>query len=66
MEHLKEEIGIILYEYVCDTCTNFFWISHLLTTELNCPHCSRKVYLNGVLPISEIKFKEEKEINKGK
>lgn len=63
MEHLKEKlVGITLYEYYCEVCGNYFWISVLLNTKLNCPHCSRKVCINGILPIRDIKFKDEKEV----
>jgi len=59
MEHLREQInGITLYEYHCEMCGNFFWMPNLTNTELNCPNCSRKVRLNGVIPINKIEFKK--------
>jgi len=65
MEHLKEQIvGITLYEYQCEMCGNFFWMSMFLKSEMNCPHCSRKAQLNGVLPIKDIKFKTNEKTKK--
>lgn len=63
MEHLREKLtGITFYEYYCEMCNNFFWVSTFTHTELNCPHCSRKVHLNGVLPITNIEFQKEEEV----
>ena len=61
MEHLREQVGITLYEYFCD-CGHFFWISHFDSTKMYCPYCGEVAHLNGVLPITDIKFGDENEV----
>jgi len=61
MEHLKNKNGIILYEYICHHCYDFFWISKYPTSQKICPFCGEVAWINGELPIKNIEFNEKKE-----
>jgi len=63
MEHLREQNGIILYEYFCPVCQHFFWISRDPIEQLTCPFCGERALLNGELPIKEIEFEKEQNEN---
>ena len=66
MKNLTNKIGITLYEYSCTNtkCNKFFWVSKNPTETLNCPYCKNKTYINGEIPIKEIKLYEKNKINK--
>jgi len=63
MEYLKNENGIILYEYICSHCHGFFWISKYSSSQKICPFCGGMALINGEFPIKEIEFNEKEEKN---
>lgn len=54
MENLKNKIGITLFEYHCQSCGKFFWISECPKEILNCPYCLKESIINGDIPIQEL------------
>lgn len=59
MEHLREKIGITLYEYHCSICEKFFWTS-ISEKQLICPFCNSHSYINGEIPIKNMEIDEKK------